>query len=101
MQPKSNFNTNKAPYAINFGLKHNLIKLWDFVPRHDPSMRSSHLRYIVNYSRWKDYSLLGHEGCQLGGFTPSYILHTRAFETYLLGGYLPYRKDYKVIVFYM
>jgi hypothetical protein len=39
----------------------------------------------------------------LGGFTPSYILHTRAFGTYLLGGggYLPCRKDYKVMVFYM
>jgi hypothetical protein len=24
----------------------------------------------------------------LGGFTPSYILHTRAFGTYLLGGYI-------------
>ena len=32
----------------------------------------------------------------LGGFTPSYILHTSAFGTYLLGGYLPRRKDYKV-----
>jgi hypothetical protein len=38
----------------------------------------------------------------LGEFTPSYILHTRAFRTYLLGGgYLPCKKDYKVIVFYM
>jgi hypothetical protein len=38
----------------------------------------------------------------LGEFTPSYILHTCAFGTYLLGGgYLPCRKDYKVMVFYM
>ena len=37
----------------------------------------------------------------LGEFTPSYILHTRAFGTYLLGGYLPCKKDYKVMVFYM
>ena len=29
----------------------------------------------------------------LGGFTPSYILHTRAFGTYLLGGYLPCKKN--------
>ena len=37
----------------------------------------------------------------LGEFTLSYILHTRAFGTYLLGGgdYLPCRKDYKVIIF--
>ena len=35
------------------------------------------------------------------GFTPSYILHTRAFGTYLLGGYLPCRKDFKVMVFYI
>ena len=35
--------------------------------------------------------------------TPSYILHTRAFGTYLLFGerYLPCKKDYKVMVFYM
>jgi hypothetical protein len=32
----------------------------------------------------------------LGEFTPSYILHTRAFGTYL-----PCKKDYKVMVFYM
>jgi hypothetical protein len=37
----------------------------------------------------------------LGGFTPSYILHTCVFGTYLLGGYLPCIKDYKVMVFYM
>jgi hypothetical protein len=37
----------------------------------------------------------------LGEITPSYILHTRAFGTYLLGGYLPCKKDYKVMVFYM
>jgi hypothetical protein len=37
----------------------------------------------------------------LGEFTPSYILHTRAFGTYLLGGYLPCKKTYKVMVFYM
>jgi hypothetical protein len=35
-------------------------------------------------------------------FTPSYILHTLAFGTYILeGGYLPCKKDYKVMVFYM
>jgi hypothetical protein len=32
----------------------------------------------------------------LGEFTSSYILHTRAFGTYL-----PCKKDYKVMVFYM
>ena len=45
----------------------------------------------------------------LKGFTPFYILHTHVFGTYLLGGYLPCRKDYKVwyfqnkgvMVFYM
>ena len=37
----------------------------------------------------------------LGEFTPSYILHTRVFGTYLLGGYLPCKKDYKVMVFYV
>jgi hypothetical protein len=37
----------------------------------------------------------------LGEITPSYILYTRAFGTYLLGGYLPCKKNYKVMVFYM
>ena len=37
----------------------------------------------------------------LGEFTPPYILHTCAFGTYLLGGYLSCIKDYKVMVFYM
>ena len=37
----------------------------------------------------------------LGEFTPFYILHTCACGAYLLGGYLPCRKDYKVMVFYM
>jgi hypothetical protein len=39
-----------------------------------------------------------------GEITPSYILHTRAFGTYLLGGglfTLQIKKDYKVMVFYM
>ena len=35
------------------------------------------------------------KGAILKEFTPSYILHTRAFGTYLWGGYLPCRKDYK------
>ena len=35
----------------------------------------------------------------LEGCTPSYILHIRSFMTYLLGGYLPCRKDYKVWYF--
>ena len=30
------------------------------------------------------------------GVTPSYIFHTCAMTTYLLWGYLPCRKDYKV-----
>ena len=33
-----------------------------------------------------------------GGALPSYILHTRAFGAYLLGGYLPCKKEYKVMV---
>ena len=37
----------------------------------------------------------------LGGCALSYILHTRAFGTYLWGSYLPCTKDYKVMVFYM
>ena len=37
----------------------------------------------------------------LGEFTPSYILHTRAFGTYLLGGLFTLQKNYKVMVFYM
>jgi len=38
----------------------------------------------------------------LGEITPSYILHTRAFGTYLLGGgYLPCKKYHKVMIFYM
>ena len=37
----------------------------------------------------------------LGGFTPAYILHTRAFMTYLLGGLFTLQKYYKVMVFYM
>ena len=38
--------------------------------------------------------------CQeLEGFTPSYILHALALRTYLSGGYLPYKKDYKVLYF--
>jgi hypothetical protein len=36
-----------------------------------------------------------------GEITPSYILHTCAFGTYLLGGCLPRKKNYKVMVFYM
>jgi hypothetical protein len=36
-----------------------------------------------------------------GEIIASYILHTPAFGTYLLGGYLPCKKDYKVMVFYM
>ena len=37
----------------------------------------------------------------LGGCTPSYILHTRAFGTCLWGGCLPCRKYSKVMIFYM
>jgi hypothetical protein len=37
----------------------------------------------------------------LGEITPSYILHTRAFGTYLLGGLFALQKNYKVMVFYM
>jgi len=36
-----------------------------------------------------------------GEITPSYILHTRAFRTYLLGGLFTLQKNYKVMVFYM
>ena len=37
-----------------------------------------------------------------GEITPSYILHTCAFGTYSMGGgYLPCKKNYKVMVFYM
>ena len=36
-----------------------------------------------------------------GEITPPYILHTRAFGTYLLGGHLPCKIFYKVMVFYM
>ena len=35
------------------------------------------------------------------GCTPSYILHTRAFRIYLMGGDLHCKNDYKVIAFYM
>jgi hypothetical protein len=45
--------------------------------------------------RWCLWSLEPRE------ITPSYILHTRAFGAYLLGGYLPCKKYYKVMVFYM
>jgi hypothetical protein len=37
----------------------------------------------------------------LGEFTPSYILDTRAFGTYLLRGLFTLQKNYKVMVFYM
>jgi hypothetical protein len=37
----------------------------------------------------------------LGEITPSYILHTRAFGTYLFGGLFTLQKEYKVMVFYM
>ena len=41
--------------------------------------------YILIYQRYDDIMSLN-----LGEFTPFYILHTRAFGTYLLGGgYLP------------
>ena len=41
-------------------------------------------------------------GCGPGEITPSYILHTRAFGTYLLGGGLfTLQKINKVMVFYM
>jgi hypothetical protein len=36
-----------------------------------------------------------------GEITPSYILHTRAFKTYLLRGLFTLKKDNKVVVFYM
>jgi hypothetical protein len=36
-----------------------------------------------------------------GEITPSYILHTRAFGTYLLEGLFTLQKDYKVMIFYM
>jgi hypothetical protein len=35
---------------------------------------------------------LGWAVIRLGEFSPSYILHTRAIGTYLLGGYLPCKK---------
>jgi hypothetical protein len=37
----------------------------------------------------------------LGEFTPSYILHTCAFGTYLLGGLFTLQKILYVMVFYM
>ena len=55
-------------------------------------------------------SVFGFELSGLGGFTPSYILHTRAFGTYLLGGYFTLQKkiirygifqNKGVMVFYM
>jgi hypothetical protein len=41
--------------------------------------------------------------CYLGEITPSSILHTRAFGTYLLGGgeLFTLQKKYKVMVFYI
>jgi hypothetical protein len=48
----------------------------------------------TNIMSWKVHK-------SLGEITSSYILHTRVFGTCLLGGYLPCKKDYKVMVFYM
>ena len=62
---------------------------------HTKGMQSDHR------IRWHPIVVRRDHG-KLGEFTPSYILHTHAFGTYLLGGgYLPCRKDYKVMVFYM
>jgi hypothetical protein len=52
-------------------------------------------------SRLVEFQKIGGRALDPGEITPSYILHTRAFGTYLLGGYLPCKKDYKVMVFYM
>jgi hypothetical protein len=55
-----------------------------------------------NEQRWQNIDI-GNIHLDLGEFTPSYILHTRAIGTYLLrgGGYLPCKKNYKVMVLYM
>jgi hypothetical protein len=50
-----------------------------------------------SWGSWKNVSNYTH--IYSGGCTPSYILHTRAFGTYLSGGYLPCIKYYKVWYF--
>jgi hypothetical protein len=48
----------------------------------------------TNIMSWKVHK-------SLGEITSSYILHTRVFGTYLLGGIFTLQKNYKVMVFYM
>jgi hypothetical protein len=49
------------------------------------------MRQKCEYYQNKSSALIAR---MLGEFTPSYILHTRAFGTYLLGGgYLPCKKN--------
>ena len=56
----------------------------------------SYVAYNEPFLHWLKPSWAPHG---LGGFTSSYILHTHVFKTYLLGGYLPCRRDYKVWYF--
>jgi hypothetical protein len=51
------------------------------------------LKWLVMGTSTLISSLLGHRKCPLPGeITPSYVLHTSVFGTYLLGGYLPCKK---------
>jgi hypothetical protein len=59
---------------------------------------SQNMRYFAKYENYLGINFVLNN---LGEFTPSYILHTRAFRTYLLEGYLPCKKYYKMMVFYM
>ena len=60
-----------------------------------------HIPDIVNLlenSSLNDWEV-AHELDNFGGSLPLILMHTRALKTYLLGGYLPCRKDYKVWYF--
>ena len=67
------------------------------VPLHIVVLLSGIISYIVCSHYLEDRLIWS--SLRPGEITPSYILHTRAFGTYFFGGLLPYKKNYKVMVF--
>jgi hypothetical protein len=81
-------------YLTSYVTTMSLLLLSLLIPNHINSATHYMSLPLITINSWNlvfesrgDHSLL--------------YLHTRAFGTYLLGGYLPCKKDYKVIVFYM
>jgi hypothetical protein len=82
--------------------KHNieLIQVLDLHHWLQVTYNKLFLRNNASYIKNHKCSItMAHSGP--GEITPSYILHTHAFGTYLLGGLFTLQKDYKVMVFYM